>query len=242
MKKNFQISEKDIALFVSGELSPAKEKFVQDAIDRDKNLRAYIGKLQQVDALVLKEFSEDYPIPDEFRSFVQEKLANNELSFFGRLKKSVGLISILSGSVGAGVAAALLLGMGTSQLAYRSSNEVSTFNYPQLYDWSVSEKLAVQFSIFNVDQIFEKIVVGNNSKIKIGEFFRISVLPLEDGNFELRAVDEKNKSVVVIKKTRAIKGRVLSHPVQKISGPGKHEFQFFLNEKLAKSVTLQIDD
>ena len=42
MKKNFQISEKDIALFVSGELSPVKEKFVQDAIDRDKKLQAYI--------------------------------------------------------------------------------------------------------------------------------------------------------------------------------------------------------
>ena len=105
MKKNFQISEKDIALFVSGELSPAKEKFIQDAIDRDKKLQAYISKLQQVDALVLSEFSEDYPIPDEFRSFVQEKLESNELSFFGRLKKRVGLISVLSGSLGAGVAA-----------------------------------------------------------------------------------------------------------------------------------------
>lgn len=242
MKKNFQISEKDIALFVSGELSPVKEKFVQDAIDRDKKLQAYIGKLQQVDALVSREFSEDYPIPDEFRSLVQEKLESNELSFYGRLKKRVGLISILSGSLGAGVAAALLLGMGTSQLAYRSSNEISTFNYPQLYEWTVSERLAIQFSVFNTDQTFKKIVVGENSKIKFGEFFRISVLPLEDGNFELAVVSEGSEGSSLIKKTRAVKGQVLSHPVQKISGPGKHEFRFTFNDEVLHSVVLQIEE
>ena len=242
MKKRSVISEKDIALYVSGELGVKKAKTVQDAIDRDAELGEYVRKLIDVDEKLSEEFVREYPVPDDFQYFVRTKLEHSELSLLQKFLKKTGLVSLLSGSIGAGIATAFLFGTGATQLAYRSGNEISSFNYPQLYEWVVSEKLAIQFSIFNADHSLKNIVSGNEAKIKVGEFFRVSVMPLEDGSFELKAIDQSKKSVNLIKKTYATKGRVMSHPVQKISGLGEHEFQFFFNNNLRQSIVLVIEE
>lgn len=242
MSETYKITEEDIALYISGELSSEEELRVLTAAEEDPKLMAYINKLKAADQILVDNLGEAYPMPESFKRVVEDVLNSQSQKRPSIFANVVNLRNLVSGGIGAGIVAALLFGFGTTQMAYRSSNEISTFNYPQLYEWTVSERLAIQFSVFNTDQTFKNIVVGENSKIKVGEFFRISVLPLEDGNFELAVVSEGSEGSSLIKKTRAVKGQVLSHPVQKISGPGKHEFRFTFNDEVLHSVVLQIEE
>lgn len=242
MSDTFKIAEEDIALYIAGELSSSEKSIVEAAIKEDPELEVYIKQLQSSDQILAENLDAAYSIPYDFKRTVEDILESQSQKTPSLFSNIVNMRNIVSGGVGAGIVAAMFFGFGTTQLAYRSGEVVSTFNYPQLYEWSVSDKFAIQFSIFNADQTLKNIVVGDKSKIKVGEFFRVSVMPLEDGIFELKAVDQSSKSVNLIKKTYATKGRVMSHPVQKISGLGEHEFQFFFNNNLRQSIVLVIEE
>ena len=102
MAKRHTIGEKELALFVSGELSDTKAKLIQDRIDQDEALAARVAKLHFVDTVLNEQLSEQYPVPDDFRDLVRNRLEASELSFFGKLAKKVGFVSIFSGTLGAG--------------------------------------------------------------------------------------------------------------------------------------------
>jgi hypothetical protein len=248
MKKNFQISEKDIALFVSGELSPVKEKLVQDAIDRDQDLRAYISKLQQVDEFVLKEFSQDYPIPDEFRDLVRGRLEASELSIWSRLVQKLGLVSLFSGSLGAGIAVVLMSMFATPVMLTRSVPDSDgpiapkQINYGEALPWDVHESLLIKAYAYQRSGGLQKLLNVQN-QVQTGDKLQIELLPLVQGEvlvnyISMSGTQEIFKAVVTKGQEQLL---FEPHSLPTFKGNDKDEIKVFFNKDLKMTYRIKVN-
>ena len=171
------------ACFVCFRTQRHQGQAIQDRIDQDEALAARVAKLHFVDTVLNQQLSEQYPVPDDFRDLVRNRLETSELSFFGKLAKKVGFVSIFSGTLGAGVAVLFMSMFATPVMLTRGIDGNSpaadgevTF-YAESLIWDKGEELLIRAYARRKPQTLIKFSTVGNTVIS-GDELQIEVLPL----------------------------------------------------------------
>ena len=88
MSETYKITEEDIDLYISGELSSADESRVLVAAEEDPKLMAYINELQVADQILEDNLGEAYSMPESFKKVVEDVLnspSQTEPKFFEKV-------------------------------------------------------------------------------------------------------------------------------------------------------------
>lgn len=239
MVKKPTIGEEELALFVSGELSNSKAKLIQDRIDRDQALAARVAKLQYVDNLLNEQLSEQYPVPDDFRDLVSDRLKASELNFFGKLAKKVGLVSIFSGTLGAGVAVLFMSMFATPVMLTRDidgkgpATEGKATYYAESLIWDKGEELLIRAYARRKPQTLIKFSTVGNTVIS-GDELQIEVLPLIKGEVSIAYISANEVQEIYKSKVKQGQQQLVFDPekLPKFKSLGSDEIKIFINKKL----------
>ena len=239
MAKKHTIGEEELALFVSGELSDTKAKLIQDRIDQDEALAARVAKLHFVDTVLNEQLSEQYPVPDDFRDLVRNRLEASELSFFGKLAKKVGFVSIFSGTLGAGVAVLFMSMFATPVMLTRGIDGNSpaadgevTF-YAESLIWDKGEELLIRAYARRKPQTLIKFSTVGNTVIS-GDELQIEVLPLIKGEVSIAYISANEVQEIYKSKVKQGQQQLVFDPdkLPKFKSLGSDEIKIFINKKL----------
>lgn len=239
MAKKHTIGEEELALFVSGELSNTKAKLIQDRIDQDEALAARVAKLQFVDTVLNEQLSEQYPVPDDFRDLVRNRLEASELSFFGKLAKKVGFVSIFSGTLGAGVAVLFMSMFATPVMLTRgidgnspaADSEVTV--YAESLIWDKGEELLVKaYAKREPKTLIRFSTIG--SKVISGDELQIEVLPLIKGEVSIKYISANEAQEIYRAKVEQGRQQLIFDPegLPEFTSSGRDNIEIFMNEKL----------
>ena len=212
-----KITDAQIALFVSGELSKDQMLQIQNAASKDPEIDAKIKSMQEFDTILKHDAENNYPIPDAFYKKVKDELNHSKeessknilfkkvRKYLGRRYSEISNIKIISTSAFGGALAASFCFVFL--LPFIQSNNLSNLNNNQL-SRGISDTEINFYARENHNEIIREALNLNQQNQ------RLSLI----NNFLLKQLDDNEEKWIIEEDTFAYKidvklpnGKIISY-------------------------------